>query len=457
LSQRLIVVSNRVSVPKSKRPAPGGLAVGILAALRNSGGLWYGWNGKVAESDAHELEHTKLDGIEFVTTSLTKQEYDGYYKGYANRVLWPLCHLRLNLVEYQRRFFDIYLNTNTAFAERIAPLIGSDDIVWIHDYHCIPMGRKLRKLGVDNAIGFFLHIPFPPYDVFRAVPDHKMLLKYFFSYNLVGFQTELDRDSFLDTVSRILPDAEVGEDYVVYKGNTIKVRAFPIGVDYDNILNDVEVAHKSTHIRRLRENLRDRKLITGVDRLDYSKGLAQRFEAFDHLLNRYTDHREDVVFMQVAQPSRNDVPEYQAIKDELDFLAGKINGRFAQYDRIPLRYLNRSFSRATILGFLSISHVGLITPLRDGMNLVAKEFVAAQNPQDPGVLILSRLTGAAQQLKSALMVTPYNIDGVADMIDYALSMPLAERRERWQDMIESVRGYTVVDWAEDFVSHLAAG
>lgn len=456
MSKRLVVVSNRVSVPKSKRPTPGGLAVGILAALQRSGGLWYGWNGKTADPKHCELERASVDGIDFATVPLTPEEYDGYYRGFANRVLWPLFHLRLNLVEYQRRYFEIYRRTNAAFAERVARLVEPDNLIWIHDYHCIPMGHKLRKLGVENRIGFFLHIPFPAYDVFRAIPNHTLLIKYFLNYNLVGFQSELDRDSFLDTVSRVVPDAEVSGERIRYKGSETKVGAFPIGVDYDNILRDVDRAKQSTHIRRLRENLRDRKLITGVDRLDYSKGLTQRFEAFEHLLNRYIKHREDAVFMQVAQPSRDDVPEYKAIKDEVDFLAGKINGRFAQYDRIPLRYLNRGFSRATILGFLSISHVGLITPLRDGMNLVAKEFVAAQNPEDPGVLILSRLTGAAHELNAALLVTPYDIDGVADTIDYALSMPLAERRERWEAMIGSIRSNTVVDWAEGFVEKLAS-
>ncbi|GIX22068.1 MAG: alpha,alpha-trehalose-phosphate synthase (UDP-forming) [Gammaproteobacteria bacterium] len=453
MSPRLIVVSNRVSVPKSKRPVPGGLAVGILAALQGSGGLWYGWNGRV--ESAVSVERSRLGPIEFVTRSLTPEAYEGYYLGYANRVLWPLFHLRLNLVEYQRRFFEAYLAMNVQMAEDVARLAAADDLIWVHDYHCIPLGRKLRKLGLANPLGFFLHIPFPPYDVFRAVPDHKTLLKYFFAYDLIGFQTRLDRDSFLDTVLRILPDVELGSDGLIYKDHEVKVGVFPIGIDYENIRRDVETAKRSTLIRRLQQNLAGRKLITGVDRLDYSKGLAQRFQAFDHFLERHLDHRENVVFMQVAQPSRSDVPEYQAIRDELDYLAGKINGRYAQFDRIPLRYLNRSFSRPTILGFLALSDIGLITPLRDGMNLVAKEFVAAQDPDDPGVLILSRLAGAAEQLKDALLVTPYNIDGVAEALDYALRMSRDERIERHRALDEQVRAYTVEDWARDFVAHLA--
>lgn len=451
---RLIVVSNRVSIPKSKRPAPGGLAVGILAALEHTGGIWFGWNGSI--DDNGEEEHTRMDNVEFYTVPLTNDQYEGYYKGYANRVLWPLFHLRLNLVEYQRKYFDVYCRTNRYFAERVAKLVSPDDVIWVHDYHCVPMGQDFRDLGIDNRIGFFMHIPFPAFDVFRAIPDYTELLRYFLDYDLVGFQSELDRDSFLDTVSRLIQEAEVGADYVRMDDRTIKIGVYPIGLDYDNVIEQVSRARDSTQIRRLAENQHGRQLITGVDRLDYSKGLAHRFEAFEHFLNRRAHRPEEVVYMQIAQPSRRDVPEYQEIKEELDYLAGKINGRFSQYDCIPLHYLNRGFSRTVILGFLSISNVGLITPLRDGMNLVAKEFVASQPAEDPGVLILSRLTGAAMELHGALMVTPYDIDGVADTLEYALSMPLAERQERWHTMIEKVRSNTVECWAGTFVDTLAA-
>jgi len=453
LSGQLVVVSNRVSIPKSKRPAPGGLAVGVLAALEHTGGVWFGWNGTI--DDNGEEERTQVGNVKFCTVPLTNEQYEGYYKGYANRVLWPLFHLRLNLVEYQRKYFEVYRQTNRFFAERVAKAIQPDDLVWIHDYHCVPMGKELRELGIDNRLGFFLHIPFPAFDVFRAIPDQTELLRYFLNYDLLGFQAELDRDSFLDTVSRLIPEAEAGPDYVRLDGKQINVGVYPIGLDYDNVIEQVSRAREATQIRRMLDNQRGRQLITGVDRLDYSKGLAHRFEAFEHFLNRRAHRPEEVVYMQIAQPSRRDVPEYQEIKEELDYLAGKINGRFSQYDRIPLHYLTRGFSRTMILGFLSISNVGLITPLRDGMNLVAKEFVACQPEEDPGVLILSRLTGAAMELDGGLMVTPYDIDGVADAIEQALAMPLAERQERWHAMVETVRNNTVEGWAGTFVSSLA--
>lgn len=457
MKPRLIVVSNRVSIPKSKRSAPGGLAVGLLAALRQSGGIWYGWNGKIKDERTGP-EIVKDKNIEFVTVPLTSEEYAGYYQGFANRVLWPLFHLRLNLVEYQGKDFEIYRKTNQVFAQDVARLVDTDDLVWIHDYHCIPLGYKLRNLGIQNRIGFFLHIPFPAYDVYRSIPNPHILLQYFMHYDLIGFQTELDRDSFLDTVRRIFPDAQVTETSIFYQGRQIQTGAFPIGIDYENVAaTAAERARHSIHVKRLRKSLDNRRLIIGVDRLDYSKGLAERFKAFQHFMEYSDQYRDQVVYMQIAQPSRVDVPEYQAITDEVDFLAGKINGHFAQYDRVPLRYLNRGFNHPTILGFLSIADVGLVTPLRDGMNLVAKEYVAAQNPDNPGVLILSRMTGAADELDGALLVTPYNIDGVAEAINKALDMPPLERRERWQSMVEHVRTNDILHWAQSFVECLSEG
>jgi trehalose 6-phosphate synthase len=456
LKPRLIVVSNRVSVPRSKRSAPGGLAVGLLSALRHSGGVWYGWNGRIGKEEHHAGPESQPDGnIEFVTVPLTAEEYAGYYQGFANRVLWPLFHLRLNLVEYRGRDFEIYRKTNRAFAEDLIKLIGPDDTVWIHDYHCIPLGQELRRMEVQNRIGFFLHIPFPAYDVFRSIPNPHILLEHFLHYDLIGFQTELDRDSFLDTVRRLIPDAHIMESTILYRGRRVRTGAFPIGIDYESVVaTAADRASSSVHVKRLRRSLDNRRLIIGVDRLDYSKGLAERFKAFQHFMEYSEQYRDRVVYMQIAQPSRVDVPEYQAITDEVDFLAGKINGHFAQYDRVPLRYLNRGFNHATILGFLSIADIGLVTPLRDGMNLVAKEYVAAQNPDNPGVLILSRMTGAADELDGALLVTPYNIDGVAEAIQHALDMPLDERKARWQSMIGHVRANDVHNWARSFVECL---
>jgi trehalose 6-phosphate synthase len=460
LSSRLIIVSNRVSIPNSKRSAPGGLAVGLLGALRQSGGMWYGWNGKISkdEEERSAPEIIRDKNIEFVTVPLTTDEYAGYYQGFANRVLWPLFHLRLNLVEYQGKDFEVYRKTNQKFARDVARLVEPEDVMWIHDYHCIPLGHKLRRLGIKNRIGFFLHIPFPAYDVYRSIPNPHRLLEYFLDYDLIGFQTELDRDSFLDTVRRIFPASEVTDTTIIHGGRHIKTGAFPIGIDYENVVaTAAERGLHSIHVKRLRKSLENRKLIIGVDRLDYSKGLAERFKAFQHFMERSPQYRNQVVYMQIAQPSRVDVPEYQAITDEVDFLAGKINGHFAQYDRVPLRYLNRGFNHPTILGFLSIADVGLVTPLRDGMNLVAKEYVAAQDPENPGVLILSRMTGAADELEGALLVTPYNIDGVAAAINQALDMSRPERRQRWQSMIKQVQSNDVRNWASSFVERLTEG
>ncbi len=455
MSERLVVVSNRVAVPRSLRPAPGGLAVGVLEALRQTGGIWVGWNGKVAKgTEGPTVEVQQQDDIEYLTLSMSQADYEDYYLGFANRVLWPLFHLRLNLVQYRRRYLEAYRRFNESLASQVERVLRPDDLLWVHDYHLIPVARNLRKAGCRNRIGFFLHIPFPAFDVFRAIPHHTFILRLFLEYDLIGFQTELDRDSFLDSLQRVFPECVVSPREVVHDGRRISIGVFPIGVDVDTAVEEAAKGRASTQGRRLLANLGERRLIIGVDRLDYSKGLAERFQAYEQFLAHFPRHAEDIVYMQIAQPSRSDVPEYQVIRDEVDYLAGKINGRYAAHDRVPLRYLCRSFSRTTILGFLSLARVGLVTPLRDGMNLVAKEFVAVQDPDDPGVLILSRLAGAAEELEGAVKVTPYNIDGVADAIALAVDMPLGERRERWQQMMQGVRDNTIADWTRSFLAAL---
>lgn len=456
---RLIAVSNRVAVP-GPRTAPGGLAVGLLAALSSSRGLWFGWDGT---THAHhpsdkDLKYQTSQGVEFVTFALSRRDYDNYYKGFANSVLWPLFHARLKQVDYRQQFYEAYQRVNEMFAERLIPLIEDDDVVWVHDYHCLLMADELRNRGVHNRLGFFLHIPFPPYDVYRALPYHDHILRLLCRYDLVGFQTRLDLNCFLDCVRYVLPEARIQRNSIEIDGRRCRVGVFPIGIDVDDVATHAVRGRRSPAGRRLQESLNNRRLIIGIDRLDYSKGLPERFRAFRWLLEHYSDTRGQVVLLQVAQPSRSDVPEYMEIRRELDHLAGQINGRFAEYDSVPLRYLSRGYARTTVLGFLAQSHIGLITPLRDGMNLVAKEYVAAQDPDNPGVLVLSYLTGTAAELDGgALMVNPYHIEGVAAAMHQALHMPLQERRERWEIMMAALRRNPVQGWARSFTRSLRTG
>ena len=449
---RLVVVSNRVPVPTEKRPPQGGLAVAVLSALEARGGLWFGWNGRVSEEKS--VSRMRYGNVDFATTALSRTDYDDYYRGFSNRVMWPLLHTRLERMEYDRSYENGYRRVNQFLASALVPLLRHDDTIWVHDYHLIPLGLALRRAGCRQRIGFFLHTPFPPSDVFRALPNHRTLLFDFGAYDLVGFQSDVDHRGFVNSVHYGVPGAKVSMRSVLIGNGPTRTGVFPISIDVDDVATAAAKGRTSTSGRRLISSLNARHLIMGVDRLDYTKGLVARFRAFERLLQRYAGARGRFVYLQIAQPSRGDIPEYQQIRRALDTTAGEINGRFAEYDWMPLRYLHKGFSHATILGFLSISRVGLVTPLRDGMNLVAKEFVAAQRADDPGVLVLSELAGAARELRDALIVNPYDTEDVADGLAKAIDMPLEERRERWQSLMKVLRKNDIHRWRRRFLRAL---
>jgi trehalose 6-phosphate synthase len=451
---RLVVVSNRVPLPKGEKPPEGGLATAVLAALESRGGLWYGWNGQTTSSPSLTIERTRLGAVEFATLPLRKQDYDEYYKGYSNRVLWPLLHLQLDRIEYRRSFYEGYRRVNELLAKRLEALLKPDDLVWVHDYHLIPLGEALRRKGIGNPLGFFLHVPFPPFDVVRALPRYREILEALLAYDLVGFQTDIDLHDFQNSVRHGLEDARISPAAIVRGSHTVTTRVFPISVDVEDVHCQARKARSSTAGRRLSESLAGRRLIIGIDRLDYSKGLPERFRAFERLLELYPDARGKVVLLQVAQPSRGDVPEYQSLRRGLDRVAGEINGRFAEYDWVPIRYLHKGFSRATVLGFLSLADVAFVTPLRDGMNLVAKEFVASQEAKAPGALVLSELAGAARELDAAVLVNPYDVDDVAEGLRRAIVMPLEERRSRYGAMMNVLRRSDIHRWRNRFVEDL---
>ncbi len=454
--KRLVVVSNRVATSGRKQAVQGGLAVALVSALEKSGGIWFGWNGNVTRYPGKQPSIQQDGNITFATLPLSRRGYNEYYMGYANSSLWPLFHMQLHAFEYERLWLEGYLRVNRHFAKKLLPLLEGDEVIWVHDYHLMPLANELREAGVDQSIGFFLHIPFPPYEILRALPDHELLLKNLCEYDLLGFQTESDLHAFLHSVTNVCTDARIGKHSITAWGRTLQTRVFPIGIQVDEVVAMAERGRRSTQTRRLQSRLLDhRDLIIGIDRLDYSKGLPERFRAYRRLLEHYPGNRGNVEFLQIAAPSRIEVPQYREIQQELNSLAGQINGKYAEYDWIPLHYLNRAFARATIMGFLSVSRVGLVTPLRDGMNLVAKEFAAAQDPEDPGVLVLSSLAGAANELTDALIVNPYDIDEVAGALSTALSMPLAERSERWHGMMAVLQRNDVFRWADTFIECLA--
>ena len=449
---RLIVVSNRVALPKETRA--GGLAAAMYSALTENGGIWFGWSGRAVETPGPPTEQSE-GGITYVTVDLTRAEYDAYYNGFANRTLWPLLHYRLDLVDYRRDTYRVYQRVNRSFARTLAPMVNDDDLVWVHDYHLIPLAALLREEGVKARIGFFLHTPMPPPDLISALPGHRALMDALTEYDLVGFQTSGDRQAFTDYM-RDVAGATVSYDDVVTTPSGAQAHAvsLPISIDRDLVATQAVRAHNQVTVRRLRDSLLGRWLVIGVDRLDYSKGLNDRFLAFARFLERHPEHRRQAALLQIAPTSRGEVPEYRVIRNELERQAGAVNGRFAEADWVPLRYVNRTYPQSTLAGFYRSAKVGLVTPLRDGMNLVAKEYVAAQDPEDPGVLVLSSFAGAAEELTSALVVNPYDVEGVADAIHRATTMTLPERKRRWRELNKVITEWTIGDWREAYLTLL---
>jgi trehalose 6-phosphate synthase len=451
---RLVVVSNRVAVPDAQSATSGGLAVALRDALQSHGGIWFGWSGKTAAQTADQPTMTEVGPVTYATLDLGRKDYNEYYNGYANRTLWPLFHYRLDLAEFSHENYTGYRRVNTLFAEKLRPLVKADDHLWVHDYHLIPLGLELRALGVEHPMGFYLHTPFPALEVMLALPSHALLVKSLCAYDVIGFQTDNDLRAFHDYIRYEAGGEILDDDIVRAYGRTLRASVFPIGIEYGQMEKAAAHAVQQGAARRLERTLANRSLMIGVDRLDYSKGIPDRFRSFERFLENYPAHRGQVSLMQIAPLSRSEVPEYKAIREELEGLAGYINGRYGDFDWMPLHYLTRNFQRETLAGFFRLSRVGIVTPLRDGMNLVAKEYVASQDPDYPGVLVLSRFAGAARELDAALLVNPYDNDGVAAALNQGLIMSLDERRERWQSMIAKVRGNSLEHWREQFLSVL---
>jgi trehalose 6-phosphate synthase len=453
---RLVVVSNRVPEQAAK-PAAGGLAVAMEAALRDNGGLWFGFSGRTVEDEPGPVESYERDGITFATTDLNADSYRGYYEGFANQTLWPMFHYRADLAVFERHDFADYHKVNKLFAERLMPLLRDGDLVWIQDYHLIPLGEELRRLGFERRIGFFLHTPFPTPEVFTILINHRRLVRSMMAYDLVGFQSPTDLQAFHDYVSRVVPDGRVDPDGTVHAhGQSVKAGVFPIGIEPSSFAELARTRDALRYGQRVQESLRRRDLILSVDRLDYSKGLPQRVAGINNLLERFPERRRRVTFMQIASPSRTEVPQYKELRHELDAAVGQINGRFGRFDWVPVRYINRTYSHSVLAGLYRFAHVGLVAPLRDGMNLVAKEYVAAQDPENPGVLVLSKFAGAAHQMEGALIINPYDCQAMGNALHHALTMPQEERIERWRMMMDRMSRESLTWWRESFIDALSS-
>ncbi len=453
---RVVIVSNRVPSPNEKAATAGGLAVALAdAATKDS--LWFGWSGRRAEQTSTEAAITLSDdGVTFATIDIAERDYQKFYNGFANGALWPLLHFRTGLLRFNRPDYEAYRDVNRAFAQALLPLLQPDDLIWIHDYQLMTMAAELRALGVENRIGFFLHIPFVPPSLFQVLPPAGELLAALSACDVIGFQTAGDIHIFLENIVVSLGVQPNAANRYTYAGREVQVVLTPIGIDAKKFTQLAERAELAAEAARLHESLGDRALVLGVDRLDYSKGLPQRFDAFGRLLYAFPQHRRRVNFLQIAARSRQEVGSYQTLRRELDRRAGDINGEFSDFDWVPLRYMTHSVRRSAIAGFYRRANIGLVTPLRDGMNLVAKEYVAAQDFENPGVLVLSKFAGAADELTEALIVNPFDADEVAAAIHQGLIMNLEERRERHAALLAKVRHTTAQRFCEQFLSYLRA-
>lgn len=431
---------------------PGGLAAALYAATDKNGAWWIGSSGKHPKANADEPPiHVKAIGAgKLITVDFPATLYRNFYNGMSNAAIWPILHDRADLLHYDEHFFHAYAAINELMADAVARVAQPDALIWVHDYHYFMLGDCLRRRGLTNPIGFFLHTPFPTASVLGCMPQHRAIMKSLSAYDLVGFQTGNDLLRFRDYATTELSATLTGQTTLRFGRNRVQTGIFPIGINVDRFAEAAERNHRTRRVNRMRHDLHDGCMVIGVDRLDYSKGLPLRFQAYEQFLTLYPDERKRVSFLQITPPTRSEVESYRKIRGELASKAGDINARFGSVDWMCLRYINESFSPDELAGFYRMSKVGCVTPLRDGMNLVAKEYLAAQDPEDPGVLVLSKFAGAAQELNAALLVNPYDTEEVARSLQQAIYMPLGERMERWETSIRVLRKADLQSWYDSF-------
>lgn len=459
---RLLVVSNRLPELRSsvdsfdaRKRNVGGLVSALEPALRARQGVWLGWSGSTV-TRAEDIHVGRDDTTEpsLAWVDLPEDLRRLYYNGLCNRALWPLLHSFLEHVRLSEQAFDAYRRANEEFADAAVELVGPEDAVWVHDYHLMLLGARLRERGHRGPLGLFLHVPFPAPDIFFVLPWGEEILGAMLSFDLIGFHTPGYVQNFNHCAS-VLPGTRVGDDAIEYRGHRTHVGAFPIGIIPEKF-QEPPASDTEQEVANLMRAIAPNRLVLGVDRLDYTKGIPERLTAFARLLETHPEWRRKVSLVQVSVPSRNDVPDYAEQRERVERVVGRTNGEYGDADWVPIRYLYRSFGRSQLSLLYRNAAVGYVTPMRDGMNLVAKEFVASQNPDDPGVLLLSRFAGAAVELPDAVLTNPWYVDGLARDLDRALRIGVEERRARHQKLLAAVSRTTALTWAEDFLSALSA-
>ena len=452
---RIVVVSNRVQVLKEGTPSAGGLAVALDDLMARRGGLWFGWSGTVSKDTTHSVAMTQVGPMQYATIDLTAEEHERYYNDFSNGTLWPLLHSMPGDMGFDRRSALAYRQVNQRMTDALVPLLRPTDLIWIHDYHLMAMPAMLRARGVNAPIGFFLHVPFPSPDMLASVPEAGALIRDLLSADLLGFQTSNDVENFAAAAHRLAGATRLASGNGLQLGERrVRLGAFPVEIEAREFAAMAETAWRAPATERLRRSLNGQNLILGVDRMDPTKGLPQRLAGYRRLLETRPDWRSRVTLLQIAAESRKEVMVYRDLRMQVDREAGAINSEWGEPDWTPVRIIARGGARSTVAGYMREARVGLVTPLRDGMNLVAKEYIAAQDPQDPGVLVLSKFAGAARQLGTALLVNPHDADELADAMDRALTMTLSERHERWQTAWRAIESATPACWGRNFLAAL---
>ncbi len=404
-------------------------------------------------SASTEPHISEVGKIEMAGVDLPRTDFNLFYNFFANRTLWPVLHSFPGKMTIRPDAFRAYMRINRRYAEAVASRLRDDDIVWVHDFHLIPLGSELRRLGWGGKIGYFLHTPFPPEESFSVLPWSPELLGMMMDYDLMGLHTRRYANNLVNSLSSELRGTHIG-DTLRTTDASLRIRVYPIGIDVEGFERLAREPGMSPEGEYLREGSPDHKIILGVDRLDYTKGVAQRLRTFEHLLERNPRLRGKISLIQISAPSRTRVPEYVEEREQVDRLVGRINGRYTEAGWVPVHYLYRSVPQDQLVCYYREANVCLVTPLRDGMNLVAKEFVASQD-DDPGVVVLSKFCGAAETMKDALIVNPYDSSGTADAIDVALRMPIEDRVLRRDALMEHIRTFTSHWWSDTFLAELA--
>jgi trehalose 6-phosphate synthase/phosphatase len=468
--KRLVIASNRLPIILERiegkwqlKPGSGGLVTAMAPVLRNRGGLWIGWPGTQVYEDIQKPMSiaSRNAGYSMKPILLNQDKVDLYYRGMANEVIWPLFHDLQSYCNFDPAYWRAYSNVNEKFAKVISDSTGSEDFIWVHDYHLMKVAQELRRLNVQSKTGFFLHTPFPPLDIFLKLPWRLQLLRALLAYDMIGFQTLRDRRNFVNCLRTLTKGIRTKGKGLVQRlklgDRNIHVGSFPISIDFNEFSNLAKSKEVADHAWYIHEDLSNFKIILGIDRLDYTKGILNRIKAFRNALQRYPQIRHKVTLIQVVVPSRRTIPMYQELKTSIERLISEVNGQFTSSGWVPIHYIHRSLTKTELLAYYRTAEIALITPLKDGMNLVAKEYCAS-NVDGKGALILSEFAGAASELhKNAILVNPYNIEEVADAIYFAYKMKNKERKVRMKKLRRRIRRHDIYWWVNSYLQAAFSG